>query len=253
MRLGKAPAATDEAPVWPPLLATRGPGGSSALHEHHALHLIVPYTGSIRVRGADAARWQSAAGVLTAPDVPHAIDARGVEVLLVFFDPESELGLCLAPTLGGAFRLVDERERTLLLKDAEPSALMQDGGVRWTERAGALLGAASRRQPRLIHPRVRRLLKLLRGLPPDADASLEALSAMVKLSPSRLMHVFSESIGMPLRPYLAWLKLQRAAGAIASGKKLTEAAALAGFADAAHMSRTFRKMFGVPPSALRPR
>jgi hypothetical protein len=51
-------------------------------------------------------------------------------------------------------------------------------------------------------------------------SSLEALAGEVGLSPGRRMHVFTESIGIPLRPYVAWLKLQRAAAAIASGQPL---------------------------------
>jgi AraC-like DNA-binding protein len=66
------------------------------------------------------------------------------------------------------------------------------------------------------------------------------------------MHAFTESVGIPLRPYLAWLKLQRAAAAIVSGSSLAEAAHGAGFADAAHMTRSFKRMFGVKPSELRP-
>lgn len=36
-----------------------------------------------------------------------------------------------------------------------------------------------------------------------------------------------------------------------SGSSLTEAAHAAGFADSAHFSRTFRRMFGVAPASLR--
>ena len=67
------------------------------------------------------------------------------------------------------------------------------------------------------------------------------------------MHVFTESVGIPLRPYLLWLKLQRAATSIVNGVRLTEAAFEAGFADSAHMSRTFKRMFGMTPSALQRR
>jgi AraC-like DNA-binding protein len=66
------------------------------------------------------------------------------------------------------------------------------------------------------------------------------------------MHVFTESIGVPLRAYLLWCKLQRAAAGVATGLPLSQAAAAAGFADAAHMTRAFRRMFGMTPSALRP-
>jgi transcriptional regulator GlxA family with amidase domain len=66
------------------------------------------------------------------------------------------------------------------------------------------------------------------------------------------MHAFTESVGIPLRPYLAWLKLQRAAAGVAAGRQLAQVAVSAGFADAAHMTRAFRRMFGTAPSALRP-
>ena len=38
---------------------------------------------------------------------------------------------------------------------------------------------------------------------------------------------------------------------LAGGRSLTEAAHEAGFADSAHFSRTFRRMFGLPAAALR--
>ena len=60
------------------------------------------------------------------------------------------------------------------------------------------------------------------------------------------MHVFTESIGIPLRPYLSWLRVQRAAMAIVNGSLLGEAAHTAGFADASHMTRTFKRMLGKP-------
>jgi transcriptional regulator GlxA family with amidase domain len=105
---------------------------------------------------------------------------------------------------------------------------------------------------RAIHPRVRKVLAVLRAAGVNDATSLEALAGLVRLSPSRLMHVFTESVGIPLRPYLAWLRLQRAAMAIVNGLPMGDAAHAAGFADSAHMSRTFKRMLGVAPSMLRP-
>ena len=64
-------------PTWPPLLATRGAGGASQPHAHHAMHLALTRSGSLKVRTGGATRAIEAAGVLTAPDVRHEIDARG--------------------------------------------------------------------------------------------------------------------------------------------------------------------------------
>jgi AraC-like DNA-binding protein len=214
------------------------------------MHLVLGLDGPVRIRVADGP-WTSMAGVLTAPDVPHCLDAEGREVLLVFFDPEGEAGGALSATLTGPFRALSSAERDALAGDAHPSRLMGPEGAAWTRRVVEVLGAGTLSPPRAIHPRVRRVLRLLHDLPPGEDASLATLAAQVRLSPGRLMHAFTESIGLPLRPYLAWLRLQRAAAAIVAGMPLGEAAQAAGFADAAHMSRTFRRMLGMPPSALR--
>lgn len=251
MRLGRTPHADADAPLplWPPLLATSGPGGVSGMHAHHAMHLVLSLGGELRARAARG-RETSAAGVVTPPDAPHAIDARGTDVILVFVEPESDAGASLRTALAGTIRYIDDRERRELLAGAEPESLMGSAGAAWTRRAVELLGGAAVRETRL-HPRVKKLLALLRAQPPGADTSLESLADAVGLSPGRLMHAFTESIGVPLRPYLQWLKLQRAAGAIVSGMSLSAAAHAAGFADAAHMSRTFKKTLGTAPSALR--
>jgi len=255
MRITPAVAArADMGPTWPPLLATRGQGAASAPHAHHAMHVVLGIDALLRVR-AGAARWTKAAGVLTAPDVIHQIDAEGTEILLVFIDPESDVGEALRPALRGPVRAIDAAERDALLAApaADPRVLMTTGGIDWTRRVVATLGGELPASRPPVHPRVRKLLRHLRTLPADADTSLPALAAAVDLSPGRLMHAFTASIGLPVRPYLAWLRLQRAAAAIAGGAPLARAAVDAGFADAAHMSRTFRRMLGMAPSMLRPR
>jgi AraC-like DNA-binding protein len=257
VRVGSLPKATalDAPPLWPPLLATRGPGALSAGHAHHAMHLVLAADGELRVRSDGETRWRRGAGVLTAPDVKHEIDGRGVDVLLVFIDPESDVGEAFLPLLSERpIRVVDAKARDALVAGADPMTIMRAGGVEWTRRAVDVLGGTMPRARRPVHPRVRRLIALLRTLPPDGDeTSLEALAARVGLSPSRLMHAFTESIGVPLRPYLAWLRLQRAAAAIVSGAALADAAHAAGFADAAHMTRTMKRMLGLAPSELRAR
>jgi transcriptional regulator GlxA family with amidase domain len=239
-----------ELPSWPPLLATRGPGAASSPHAHHAMHLVVCARGELRVRAGARGRWRAAAGVVTAPDVPHEIDARGEEILLVFLDPESAAGAALAAALGGPLRLVTAAERAALGVEAtDPIALMRRDPEEWVARLLGVLGVTPAPR-RSTHPRVRAVLRRLRSRSAEDEVSLASLAADVGLSPGRLMHAFTESIGIPLRPYLSWLRLQRAAASIVAGVPLATAAAAAGFSDAAHMSRTFRRMFGMAPSQI---
>lgn len=238
--------------AWPPLLAARGPGFRGALHAHHAMHFLLAVDGELRFRSSSRGPWARAAGVLTAPDTPHAIDTRGAELLVIFFDPESDVGAALRPALAGPSRSISHAERANLVRGVEdPRSFASADAHEWARHAAKTLGLTPRESSRVLHPGVRRLLTRLRKSGVEDDTSLEGLAHAVGLSPSRLMHVFTESIGIPLRPYLSWLRVQRAACAILAGASLTEAAHLAGFADAAHMSRTCKRRLGFPPSALR--
>ena len=72
----------------------------------------------------------------------------------------------------------------------------------------------------------------------DDPASLFATPAIV------------EQTGTALRPYILWRRFLRAWALVQRGDSLSTAAHDAGFADAAHFSRTSSRMFGFPPSAL---
>ncbi|HEY9266429.1 MAG TPA: helix-turn-helix domain-containing protein [Mycobacterium sp.] len=65
-----------------------------------------------------------------------------------------------------------------------------------------------------------------------------------------MTHLFTEQVGIPLRRYVLWSRLRIAILRVQAGDDLTGAAHGAGFADSAHLTRTTRDMFGLPPSVL---
>lgn len=101
----------------------------------------------------------------------------------------------------------------------------------------------------VAHAGIARVLEALRQEP-----SLEgpALARVAGLSVSRLRHVFREEVGVSASRYRWWLRLRLSALSLKAGHSLTTAAHEAGFADAAHFSRTFRRTFGFAPSKLLP-
>lgn len=224
-------------------LLVRGPGGTSRAHAHHWWHLVLPRKGSLRVEGPEEDS-HVVPGVLTPPNLRHAIEAEG-EIAILFVEPDSQHGRSLAaahpdPTL----RVLTETEAAALhgaLQEA-PSEAVLDTLLRTLE--------APPPPPAKKHPPVARVVRFLEKAPADADVSLEALAERAGLSPGRLMHAFTEHVGLPIRPFIRWLRLRRAAAALLDGATAAEAAHGAGFADAAHMTRTFREMFGVTPSEL---
>jgi AraC-like DNA-binding protein len=79
--------------------------------------------------------------------------------------------------------------------------------------------------------------------------SLAAIAAALSISPSRLTHLFSAELGISPRRYRLWLRLLDAVQELARGSSIAEAAFGAGFSDAPHLTRTFRRMLGFTPAA----
>lgn len=100
------------------------------------------------------------------------------------------------------------------------------------------------------HPAVQDALHLLPDLVTAGPVGGGELAAQLGISVSRLTHLFTEQVGIPLRRYVLWLRLRIAISRVQAGDDLTGAAHGAGFADSAHLTRTTREMFGLPPSVL---
>ncbi|HMF90470.1 MAG TPA: AraC family transcriptional regulator [Candidatus Angelobacter sp.] len=231
--------------LWPAAMIVWGPGFTTACHSHHCFQLIMVMSGDLLIRGRSKGAWMKSSAVLVQPDAAHEVDARDSTVLLAFVDSESELGAALRERIDGDISCISEDDvarwrATLGRKPTEARV------ERWV-RAELL----HRRRPVKIHPRVSRVLKYLREkLGSTDDFSLKTLASVTGLSQSRLMHIFTESVGVPLRPYILWLRLQRAACDLMDGASVTSAAHGAGFSDAAHLTRTFRRMLGMTPTDL---
>src|SRR5262245_43077015 len=186
MQLPAMPAGLYAEP-WPPVLATRGPGSLRTLHAHHAMHFVLALDSDLRVRTGRHGRWTPAAGVFTAPDSPHAIDSRGVEMLVIFFDPESDIGAALRPGLGAPARFITGAERAELVRGVEdPRSFVGAGIDAWAHRAATTLGIPPLQPKRLLHPGIRKLLVRLRTVGFEDDTSLERLAREVHLSSGRL-------------------------------------------------------------------
>jgi len=203
------------APPWPPLLAAKRRFSQSAPHAQHGMHLVLGIDGAIRSRLAGEPSLVGSTGIITEPDVAHEINFASDEVSLVFIDPESDVGAALRTVIGGGARRISPPERDAIDRSRSPMEIMREGGVEWLRTVVSALGASLPRARAKLHPAVGKVLALARTM--DESLSLGALAESVGLSEGRLMHAFTESVGIPLRPYVAWLRVQRAVAAIAGG------------------------------------
>lgn len=191
---------------------------------------------------------------LVAPHVPRRLDADGCGGLLSLnIDPAAEGYRALAARLGRAAILPLEARHFDPLREQFQGALngqLGDAQLRSLSMrmVQAACGANLAEPP--VDLRVARVLELLKAAPGQAPLPLRELAAVACLSPDRLTHLFREQTGLSIKRYLLWAKVRRAIQLLAVGQPLTEAALSGGFTDAAHMSRTFQRYFGLPPSFL---
>jgi AraC family transcriptional regulator len=221
-------------------------------HSHHAVQVTLTLRGGFTLETRDE---QVAGGaVAVAPDTEHAFEAEGV-IAHLFVDPEGRLGRTLQRALFSsaglvaiqASQLIDLRER--LLADFEAPDRNDTSLIALGRSLLAQLACEGERDER-PEARVRKM-SAWAAARLDKPLSLVDAAAHVGLSSGRARHLFVEGTGLPFRTYLLWLRLTKAIELFSAGTSLTEAAHGAGFSDSSHLSRTFRRMFGIAPDSLR--
>ena len=220
-------------------------------HSHHAVQVTLALDGDFEFESGD----HRAAGdvVAVAPDALHAFNARGL-FAHVYIEPECRAGRAAANTLFAADEPLARVEEidlddlalemaTAFSRQRRDDRELTDLGRRVIQR---LAGDASAVEP---DARVRKIVAWAHAQL-DNPIGLADAADLVGLSKQRLRHLFVEQTGLPFRTYLLWLRLMKGLEEFASGASLTDAAHDAGFADSAHFSRTFRRMFGTTAAAL---
>ena len=227
-------------------------------HTHSTWTLLLVDTGTVRY---DLDHHQHGAlgdrVTLLPPHVAHdgrSVESTGFRKRVVYLDEDV---LDVAPsaprstTRAGPTRCCGARSHGLLgalehegdeLEAEVRLQLVADGlGQRL---AGATAPAAVRRDPRLAH-RLRDLL--------DADlvegVSLSVAARALGAHPTHLVRAFGAEFGIPPHRYLTGRRLDRARRLLLAGERAADVAVAVGFHDQAHLTRHFRRLLGVTPTA----
>jgi AraC-like DNA-binding protein len=103
----------------------------------------------------------------------------------------------------------------------------------------------------MVRPEVAAALALM-DQDPARDLDLATLAAAVHLSPKHFARLFKRVTGVPPMTYLQALRVSRARAVLAETERPVAAIASdLGFADAAHLSRAFRRAYGTTPRDFR--
>lgn len=225
--------------------------GGPQLHAHFAIQVTVALRGQVTLRRDVGGGGVKADGWIVGSDRPHWMQAAGPAVSL-FADPTTDEGRRMAGRLRGTDALTMSWQEVEAARGQWEECWQHGWRPDAVERAAARVlrqltegcGAAA-----ALDTRVKAVLQSLRATSSE-NVPAARLAASVGLSESRLAHLFTKEVGIPLRQYRLSLRMQDAVAGIAAGRSLTEAAHEAGFADAAQFCRICRRMFGSAPSGL---
>lgn len=221
-------------------------------HVHHLIQLSFALSGgTLRLR-TPGENWRAYAAALVASQQPHAFEARGELVALVFVEPESSGGRLLRKHYPKGVSALDWdafREDCSALASAF-AANGDDEALAAPARAlGARLGVGRPGPAKPLDVRIQRAIDQMRGSLGE-EVSLAEIAERVHLSPERFRHLFVDQTGMRFRPYILWLRMETALASIGKGRSITDAAQDGGFADSSHFARTFKRMFGVSAASV---
>ena len=208
-----------------------GPVQQNRPHSHHMVQMV--WSSAAPVWMTSPSGDAQAPGHVVAAGALHHLRADG-PLCLLFLDPDLDAAKSWNRYAAGGVRT------------------LADGQVQQLGAAFSSWNAAGAQQisasPTLDDCR-RALITWLGERLPEPLRARDAAAA-VGLSEGHFLHWFSQVHGLAFRPYVRWLRVQHVLRSLAAGLNLTAAAHAAGFADSAHLSRTFVATFGIAPRQM---
>ena len=179
-------------------------------------------------------------------NVKHSFNADKRLCLTTIIEPVSALGLALDVVLDSKdYYVVDGSMADALIRQV---ICLKEHPCK--DRYSDLMDVISEcfgllPSPKLLDERIIAFLKMLEHCDCD-DHSIEEYAGELNLSASRLSHLFSEQIGIPIKKYLILHQLEKAFAEILQGVSITKASMDSGFDSPSHFAAVVKSLMGLP-------
>lgn len=240
--------------LWEGMYLFIGFGLETHSHNHHALQLAFTTDKPFLMKMKDG-EWGNYTSLMLASDCPHQCNASQSRIIFISVDPSSFIAKRLKEVFlkFSLFNILSGETTNNFINDLLLLLINPNdyNSIRKLifQFFAQLSGAESASSHSVIDSRIEQAVQIIKNSH-NRKITLEYIAQNVFISESRLVHLFKEQIGIPIRRYILWYRLNLAVKKIIDKKNLTEAAYSAGFSDAAHFSRTFSKVFGISPSTI---
>jgi AraC family transcriptional regulator len=226
---------------------------ATGVHSHYAMQFSFGADDGICFRPSETDDWTPYAGVVIASRQPHAMDASVIGVgATMLVEQETPAGRALEARFGAnGITAIERATFSTAAQRLFATWEVHRGGSETAVAAQAALNAvAGDTRPAVVSDE--RVLRVIAFINENLSQTLtlDSIAREAFLSPTRFRHLFVEQTGTALRPYVLWRRFLKSWSLVRDGAALSAAAHEAGFADAAHLTRTSQRMFGFAPSAL---
>ena len=219
-------------------------------HQHPIIQLIAGVDGPYLWKDNHGC-WIEKNVLLVAPNHSHECNANGRKVVIISIDNESLLGEFVKERHLKTEPIIDFSSTNRAFDFPKLVKLLANN--QWHEIHQIIENIFGFKPSVPVSiKKDERIVKVLDHIKNniDSDINTEVLMDVSCLSESRLLHLFKNQMGLPIRNYILWCRIKIAFNKIVEGNSLTKAAYQAGFSDQAHLTRNFVKTFGASPSSL---
>ncbi len=221
-------------------------------HRLGSAALCVGIDQPFRVLESESSAWRECRSVLAPPGCLHEIEVGGALMAILFIEPES-------PDYPAIQNAMQDGEWQCLYGLAHEDEVLTALHEAWERQPDAatlhelldriIPSPNPEQRPQPLDARIQKVIQMMKE-DLTRSYSMNELAEVVNLSPTRLVHLFKEEVGVPIRRFRQWHRMRVVAALVSKNKTLTDAALDAGFADSSHFSRAFRNMFGITPSSV---
>ncbi|TVV42142.1 helix-turn-helix domain-containing protein [Thalassolituus sp. C2-1] len=215
--------------------------GLTTEHRHGALVLLLGLSGhfNVQLRGQTMVRCRSA---LIDAGTAHIVDCQSEDMATLYFEVNSLQGRTLrANFLRNDAAVFDIANLDQCHKGFEQRALNAD--------LSALIRYSLKADINSYDRRVASCIQLMQQKD-EYPWRQDELSARIGLSNSRLNHLFKQHTGISFRHFSLWSRLAIFMRDVHNTRNITHSALNSGFSDSAHLSNSYKKIFGIRPSAI---
>ena len=220
-------------------------------HQHPMIQLIIGVQDTFLWKNKSD-NWVDKKALLVAPNHRHECNAQGRAVIIIGIDPESKFGQFVQNQYLHTDSIIDFPAADLKkINIEEMNNYIKESA--WDELQLLMQNLFNYNSKiNIVVKKDERIQNVLNFITTNIHTPIttQILMKVSFLSESRLLHLFKQEMGLPIRNFILWQRLRLAFEELTKGNSLTQAAYAAGFADQAHLTRTFVKTMGVTPSTL---